>query len=151
MNLFWWLLKPAALISNRYRCRSRLTDTSLSFLQSSLDCGMGWQKCKYYFCCCCYPHSNHHYKMRTQLFGKMPFSAPVQLYEIENKNGMVLSVINYGARIVGLKVPSLTGKVVDVVCGFKTLEGLFRVWHSVDQDRSTIIILLCILAASVMH
>lgn len=60
--------------------------------------------------------------MRTQHFGKMPFSAPVQLYEIENKNGMILSVINYGARIVGLKVPSLSGKMVDVVCGFKTLE-----------------------------
>ena len=71
--------------------------------------------------------------MRTQHFGKMPFSAPVQLYEIENKNGMILSVINYGARIVGLKVPSLSGKMVDVVCGFKTLEGLSRF---ADPDRS---------------
>ncbi|OWA50659.1 Aldose 1-epimerase [Hypsibius exemplaris] len=52
----------------------------------------------------------------------MAFSQPIQLYEIENQHGAVLSIINYGARIIGLKVPSLQGGLVDVVCGLKSLE-----------------------------
>ncbi|OWA54099.1 Aldose 1-epimerase [Hypsibius exemplaris] len=61
--------------------------------------------------------------MRTKVFGKTASShETIQLYEIENKHGMVLSVINYGARIIGLKVPSRHGELIDVVCGFKSLE-----------------------------
>jgi hypothetical protein len=84
---------------------------------------MSVTRCKHIFCCCCYSKYEGRYKMRTQTFGKMAFSPPIQLYEIENKHGAVLSVINYGARIVGLKVPSINGELVDVVRGLKTLEG----------------------------
>ena len=61
--------------------------------------------------------------MKTRVFGKIAFNQPVQLYELENKHGMQLSIISLGARIVGLKVPNLNGELVDVVRGFKTLEG----------------------------
>lgn len=61
--------------------------------------------------------------MKTRIMGKVSFSQPVQLYEIENKHGMQLSVMTFGARIVGLKVPDANGHLVDVVRGLATLEG----------------------------
>lgn len=63
--------------------------------------------------------------MHTKVYGKLAFSQPVQLYQLSNKHGMELSVISYGARVIGLKVPSVTGELVDVVRGLKDFEGEF--------------------------
>jgi aldose 1-epimerase len=47
----------------------------------------------------------------------------VDSYELTNKNGMQLKVINYGATITSLKMPLKNGEMVDVVLGFDTVEA----------------------------
>ncbi|MFV8342514.1 aldose epimerase family protein [Flavobacterium sp. XS2P39] len=58
-----------------------------------------------------------------ELFGLMPGGEVVDSYELTNKNGMQLNVINYGATITSLKMPLKNGEIVDVVLGFDTLEA----------------------------
>jgi len=43
---------------------------------------------------------------------------PNTLYTLTNKNGMSVSIINWGARVVNLNVPDREGKKADVVLGF---------------------------------
>lgn len=47
---------------------------------------------------------------------------PTDLYLLKNSKGVSLAVTNYGGRFVGLLVPDKTGKLRDVVVGFKTLQ-----------------------------
>ncbi len=47
--------------------------------------------------------------------------AEISLYRLTNRSGMVLSVMNYGATITSLKLPS--GE--DIVCGFDRFDGYF--------------------------
>ncbi|HLT42413.1 MAG TPA: aldose epimerase family protein [Sphingobacteriaceae bacterium] len=42
----------------------------------------------------------------------------VALYSLKNKNNVEVLMTNYGARIVGIKVPDREGKLVDVVLGY---------------------------------
>ncbi len=49
----------------------------------------------------------------------------VQLYTLENENGMVVKVSNYGATITSVIVPQKNGVAQEVVCGFDTFEGYF--------------------------
>ena len=42
---------------------------------------------------------------------------PTELYVLKNKNGLEMTVTNYGAKIVSLHVPDKNGKLVDVVLG----------------------------------
>ncbi|MCK4854456.1 MAG: galactose mutarotase [Bacteroidales bacterium] len=46
-------------------------------------------------------------------------------YILENDNGMVVKIINYGATITSVSIPSGDNSRVDLVCGFDTLEGYF--------------------------
>jgi aldose 1-epimerase len=48
---------------------------------------------------------------------------PVDLYRVENENGMVLTVSNYGGVVTGLQVPDRAGRFDDVVLGYDTLDG----------------------------
>ena len=56
-------------------------------------------------------------------FGKTDDGQAVDLYVLSNKHGMEASITNYGATLVGLKVPDRTGKIDDVVLGYDTLDG----------------------------
>ena len=56
-------------------------------------------------------------------FGKTDDGLAVDLYVLSNKHGMEASITNYGATLVGLKVPDRTGKIDDVVLGYDTLDG----------------------------
>lgn len=58
-----------------------------------------------------------------ELFGLLPGGEVIDSYELTNKSGMQLNVINYGATITGLKMPLKNGEIVDVVLGFDTLEA----------------------------
>jgi aldose 1-epimerase len=58
-----------------------------------------------------------------ELFGLISDHEVVDSYELTNKNGMQLKVINYGATITSLKMPLKNGEIVDVVLGFDTLEA----------------------------
>lgn len=49
----------------------------------------------------------------------------IDLFTLENKNGIVLKITNYGATITSLQVPDAKGNLADIVCGFDTLEGYF--------------------------
>ena len=49
----------------------------------------------------------------------------VDLYTLENKNGMVAKITNYGGIITSLVVPDSQGGKADIVCGFDTLDGYF--------------------------
>ena len=52
-------------------------------------------------------------------FGKTPHGDLVTLYTLTNKNGMSVSVMDYGATVVNLMVPDRNGKLDDVVLGFE--------------------------------
>ena len=51
-------------------------------------------------------------------FGTMPDGAPVKLYTLRNKNGMVVRIMNYGGIIQSIMVPDKNGKLGDVVLGY---------------------------------
>jgi aldose 1-epimerase len=61
--------------------------------------------------------------MTKQLFGKTEDGQAVELYTLTNKNGVEVSITNYGGIVVSLKVPGRDGKFEDVVLGFDNLAG----------------------------
>jgi aldose 1-epimerase len=46
-----------------------------------------------------------------------------QLYVLKNKNGMQITITNYGGHLVSALVPDKTGKLTSVVLGFDNYEG----------------------------
>jgi aldose 1-epimerase len=46
---------------------------------------------------------------------------PVALYILKDHNGMEAAITNYGGRLVSLLVPDKSGKLTDVVVGFKSV------------------------------
>ena len=44
------------------------------------------------------------------------------LFTMENSNGMIVTLTNYGAKIVSVYTPDKNGKFADVLLGFKTIE-----------------------------
>ncbi|MGE0019443.1 MAG: aldose epimerase family protein [Draconibacterium sp.] len=46
---------------------------------------------------------------------------PTRLFTMENKNGIVVTLTNYGAKIVSVYTPDRNGKLADVVLGFKSI------------------------------
>ncbi|HUS00254.1 MAG TPA: aldose epimerase family protein [Chitinophagaceae bacterium] len=44
------------------------------------------------------------------------------LYVLKNHNGITAAITNYGGRLVSLLVPDKSGKLTDVVVGFKTVQ-----------------------------
>jgi aldose 1-epimerase len=61
--------------------------------------------------------------IRKQPFGKTASGEQVDLYSLANKKGMEVSITNFGATVVTLRVPDRAGKTADVVLGFDNLEG----------------------------
>lgn len=58
-------------------------------------------------------------------FGKTPSGERIHLYTIENAQGMVAQVMNYGAILVRLTAPDKAGNMEDVVLGFDRAEQYF--------------------------
>jgi aldose 1-epimerase len=56
-------------------------------------------------------------------FGLMSDNEEILSFELSNKNGMKVTIINYGATITSLQIPTAAGKLVDVVLGFDSLES----------------------------
>ncbi|MBB3207538.1 aldose 1-epimerase [Rhodopirellula rubra] len=50
---------------------------------------------------------------------------PVELYTLENNNGVVVKITTYGGTITSIVTPDKDGNTSDIVCGFDTLEGYF--------------------------
>lgn len=59
----------------------------------------------------------------SKLFGVLPDGKEVSCFTLRNKNGMELSVINYGATITSIKIPVSDQEKVDVVLGFDNLQA----------------------------
>ena len=59
--------------------------------------------------------------MTVKPFGELD-GQEVQLFTLENANGLSMSVTNYGATVTHLWVPDRTGETADVVLGFDTFE-----------------------------
>ena len=55
-------------------------------------------------------------------YGNTKDGKEATLYTLENKNGMQVTVTNYGVNIVNVIVPDKNGKKDDVVLGYDTLE-----------------------------
>ncbi len=68
-----------------------------------------------------------HQKLKSgidpQAFNKSLNGATAKLFTLKNKNGLELSITNYGGRIVSLMVPDRSGKFEDVVLGYSSLDG----------------------------
>ncbi|WP_155076171.1 aldose epimerase family protein [Flavobacterium sp. MC2016-06] len=58
-----------------------------------------------------------------KLFGLMPDNEEIYSFELRNKNGMKVQIINYGATVTSLQIPLSNGKLVDVVLGFDNLQA----------------------------
>ena len=54
-------------------------------------------------------------------FGKTKDGKAVELYTLENKNGVNTSITTYGGTVVSLNVPDKEGKLGDVVLGFDSI------------------------------
>ena len=56
-------------------------------------------------------------KSSKQHFGFLPDQREVFLFTLENENGMIVKIINYGGTIISLEVPDSKGLTADVVMG----------------------------------
>jgi aldose 1-epimerase len=56
-------------------------------------------------------------------YGKMPDGTPVEMYTLQNANGMKAEIITYGGIVVSLTAPDKAGKFADVVLGMDSLDG----------------------------
>jgi len=63
--------------------------------------------------------------LTSKPFGKTTKDKPVTLYTLTNKNGMSVSIMDYGATVVDLLVPDRSGKLGDVALGFDSVEPYF--------------------------
>lgn len=76
---------------------------------------------------------NHFSQIETpknvESFGLTSNNKEVLRYTLKNKNGAELSVINYGATITSLKIPTISGEKIDVVLGFENLEDYIESYY----------------------
>ena len=56
-------------------------------------------------------------------FGTTQDGKPVEIYTLQNDNGMVVRIMTYGGIIQTIKVPDKNGQMGDVVLGYDTLDG----------------------------
>jgi aldose 1-epimerase len=61
--------------------------------------------------------------IKKETFGKTTGGEQIDLYSLKNKKGMEVSITNFGATVVTLKVPDREGKATDIVLGYDTLDG----------------------------
>lgn len=59
-------------------------------------------------------------------FGKIRDAREASLYSLENKNGMIVEVTNFGVNIVKVIVPDKNGKKEDIALGYDTIDGYFE-------------------------
>ncbi len=64
--------------------------------------------------------------IKKENFHEIVDNQPVGLYILTNKNGLEMSVTNYGAKIVSLHVPDKNGKMTDVVLGHDSISEYLK-------------------------
>lgn len=63
-------------------------------------------------------------KTSRQPFGEVEGN-PVELFTLENANGVSAKITNYGGTVTSLVVPDSRGQASDIVCGFDSLDSYF--------------------------
>lgn len=58
----------------------------------------------------------------SKIFGYLPNDEVINIFELTNKNGMKVKIIDYGATITAVKIPLSEKKTIDVVLGFDNFE-----------------------------
>jgi len=61
--------------------------------------------------------------MEKKVFGTTADGKTADLYTLKNKNGMQVSITNFGATVVSIMVPDKAGKAADVALGYDDLAG----------------------------
>lgn len=61
--------------------------------------------------------------IQPEAFHKLVDGKQVELFTLKNKNGLEMSVTNYGGRVVSLMVPDKNGKMEDIVLGYESIDG----------------------------
>jgi aldose 1-epimerase len=69
--------------------------------------------------------SNRASAVRDKIFGKTPDGRVVKIFTLTNQNGLRARVTEYGAILVSMETPDLSGKTADLTHGYDTLEGWF--------------------------
>ncbi len=59
-------------------------------------------------------------------WGKLPDGTPLSLYTLRNRNGMEISVTNYGGLITRWTAPDRNGKQEDIVLGYDSIGGYLK-------------------------
>lgn len=65
-------------------------------------------------------------QIKRHPFGKMPDGKLVDLFTLNNANGVEVSICNYGGIVVSFKVPDRHGKLGDIVLGFDHLDDYIK-------------------------
>lgn len=58
-------------------------------------------------------------------FGKTKDGKDVKLYSVQNENGVVAEITDFGAILVNLLVPDAKGNLSDIVLGYDSVEGYY--------------------------
>ena len=58
------------------------------------------------------------------------FSLPNFRYTLRNQNGMKVDVLSLGGIITSIRVPDKHGSLTDVVLGYDTVSGKWRLWRT---------------------
>ena len=61
--------------------------------------------------------------IKKEYFGELENGQNINLYNLWNSNGMIVSITNYGGIITKIIVPDKYGEMGDVVLGYDDLEG----------------------------
>lgn len=61
-------------------------------------------------------------ELKSQNFRKVVDGKQVDLYTIQNKNGMIVRITNYGAKVQQIIVPDKKGVFADVAQGYETID-----------------------------
>ena len=72
------------------------------------------------------PQQDTMQRISRKPFGKLPAGDEVTEYTLINKNGVSLSVINYGGIITKLVVPDRNGVLEDIVLGYDSLSDYLK-------------------------
>lgn len=64
--------------------------------------------------------------IEKEAFGKLPDGREAYLYTLENKNGMIVRITDYGATVVSIIVPDRNGRFADVTFGYDNVEGYVK-------------------------
>lgn len=60
--------------------------------------------------------------IETETFNALVDGKEVKLYTLQNENGLLTQITNYGGRVVNLWTPDKNGNFDDIVLGYKTIE-----------------------------